>query len=173
VDNIDFVSLVSRWLHILAATTAVGGTIFSRFALLPAVGALADDQRSILMEGIRTRWSKFVAASILFLLVSGLYNFMMIVRSYDLPKPYHMLFGIKFILAFVIFMVASLLSGRTELAKRVRANARLWLNVNVALAVVVICLSGVLRALPHAPKEPPAKQSQLDRDPAERNSLPG
>ncbi len=55
--EIDFLAVVLRWMHILAAITAVGGTIFSRVALLPAASSLADEPRRVLLEGIRSRWS--------------------------------------------------------------------------------------------------------------------
>ena len=150
--DIDILGLLFRWLHILAAITAVGGTIFSRAALLPAAAELADDQRAKLMENIRRRWSKFVMAAILFLLVSGFYNFFMMMKLYKLPWPYQMLFGIKFLLALAIFFIASLLAGRSKAAQSFRQKAKFWLSVNIVLAVILVCISGVLRALPHTPK---------------------
>jgi uncharacterized membrane protein len=150
--DIDILGVVLRWMHILAAITAVGGTIFSRVALLPAAGSLADEPRRVLLEGIRSRWSKYVAGAILFLLVSGLWNFMQMERSYKLGALYHALFGIKFLLAFAIFFLASVLNGRGALAQKLRANVRCWLTVNMTLAILVVCISGVLRGLPHPPK---------------------
>jgi uncharacterized membrane protein len=150
--DIDILSVVLRWMHILAAITAVGGTIFSRVALLPAAGSLADEPRRVLLEGIRSRWSKYIAGAILFLLVSGLWNFMQMERTYKLGALYHALFGIKFLLAFAIFFLASVLNGRSGLAQKLRANARCWLTVNMTLAILVVCISGVLRGLPHPPK---------------------
>ena len=157
--EIDFLGVVLRWMHILAAITAVGGTIFSRVALLPAASSLPEDPRRALLEGIRSRWSKFVAGAILLLLVSGLWNFMQMERSYKLGALYHALFGIKFLLAFAIFFLASVLNGCGALALKLRANARYWLTVNMTLAILVVCISGVLRGLPHPPKAaaaPPA-----------------
>ncbi len=150
--EIDFLGVVLRWMHILAAITAVGGTIFSRVALLPAASGLPEEPRRALLEGIRSRWSKFVAGAILFLLVSGLWNFMQMERAYKLGALYHALFGIKFLLAFAIFFLASVLNGRSALAQKVRANARCWLTVNMTMAILVVCISGVLRGLPHPPK---------------------
>jgi uncharacterized membrane protein len=150
--DIDFLAVVLRWMHILAAITAVGGTIFSRVALLPAAGTLADEPRRALLEGVRSRWSKYIAAAILFLLVSGLWNFMQMERAYKLGALYHALFGIKFLLAFVIFFLASVLNGRSALAQKLRANVRFWLTLNMTLAILVVCISGVLRGLPHPPK---------------------
>ncbi len=150
--DIDWVSVVSRWMHILAAITAVGGTIFARYALVPAAGELPEADRVQLMTGVRTRWFKFVNAAILFLLVSGLYNIVMIMKYYKVPVAYHILFTVKLLLALAIFFLASVLHGRSGLAQRVRQKLKFWLNVNVTMAVVLVMISGVMRALPHPPK---------------------
>jgi uncharacterized membrane protein len=145
--DIDYVSVLFRWLHILPAIVAVGGTIFMWAALHPALGELPDSQRKALQEAVRARWSKWVMGAILLLLVSGFYNFFALTNRYQLPKVYHMLFGIKFLLALAIFTLASFLTGRTAVAQRMRANARPWLTLNVALAVLLVCISGVMRNL--------------------------
>lgn len=152
--------LVFRWLHILAAITAVGGAFFARFVVFPALDPLPSDQRAGLHAAMRARWSKIVAAAIAFLLVSGLYNFLMIVVEYTLPRWYHPLFGVKFLLALAIFAIASLLAGKSPAAESLRKNARAWLNLNIVLAVLVVCISGVLRSAEKIPKkEPPAEPS--------------
>jgi uncharacterized membrane protein len=168
VNDIDYLGLLFRWAHILAAITAVGGTVFARFALLPAVGTLNEEQRAALLEGVRSRWSKFVAGAIAFLLISGLYNIMRMEQAFALGKLYHALFGIKFILAFLIFALASILAGRGRAAQKLRQNARLWLSVNLLMAVLLVCISGTLRALPHDPKpgEPKTDVGRAERVPA-------
>lgn len=159
--DVDWIAVIFRWLHVLAAITAVGGTIFMRMALVPAAAGLPDDARASLMEAVRSRWARWVAGSILFLLVSGLYNLMMNIRSYELEGPYHALFGIKFLLALAIFFIASLLTGRSEAAQRFRQNARKWLTVNMTLAVVLVCISGVLKTMPHDPKSPDTPEIEV------------
>jgi uncharacterized membrane protein len=155
MEPILVVHLVARWAHILAAITAVGGTIFARSVVVPALDELPDGQRSALHAAMRRRWSKVVAASIGFLLLSGFYNFAVTVVDYRVPKWYHMVFGIKFLLALVIFMVASLLAGKTSAAEKLRKNLKFWLNLNIILAVIVVCLSGVLRTAVKTPKGEP------------------
>lgn len=138
-----------RWMHLLAAITAVGGTFFMRWALLPTVRQLPQAEQQTIHDGIRARWAMPIHASIGFLILSGLYNF--VFRS--LPQHqgdglYHGLFGVKFLLALAIFFIAEMLVGRSPAAQRFRQNRAAWLNVNVALAIAVVCISGVLRFLP-------------------------
>jgi hypothetical protein len=73
---------------------------------------------------------------------------------------------VKFLAAFVLFLVASLLTGRSQAADNVRRNLRFWLNLNIALAVLIVCLSGVLRTADKIPKDspenPPSEQTSPD-----------
>jgi putative copper export protein len=124
---------------------------------LPALAPLPSENRDALHAAMRSRWSRIVAAAIAFLLVSGLYNFMMIAVQYRVPRWYHPVFGVKFLAAFAIFAIASLLAGKTPAAEALRRNTKAWMNLNIVLAVLVVCLSGVLRSAEKIPKaEPPA-----------------
>ncbi len=51
----EYVSLVARWLHILAGMTAVGGSIFARFVVLPTLEPLPPAERTELqtVDGVR------------------------------------------------------------------------------------------------------------------------
>lgn len=158
------VDVVLRWLHLFAAIAAVGGLIFMRLALLPAVGRLLPDQQALLHAEIRSRWSKVVAASILFLLVSGFINYILIIQRYTLERYYHPLAGIKILLAFAIFFLASMLVGKTSVAARFQAQRKRWLNVTLTLAVVVVCISGVLRTAPKTPKTPEKAEESAAAD---------
>jgi len=160
----DLVALVLRWMHILAASAAVGGTIFMRMALLPAaVATLPDDQHRALREGVRSRWAPIVMVAIAFLLISGLYNYMVYSTQLDIPRPYkgiyHGLFGVKFILALVVFFLASALVGRSPAMDRFRQKAKLWQSVNLTLVVIIILISGVLRTISNAARSAPNSPS--------------
>ena len=168
--ELDLVALVLRWMHILAASAAVGGTIFMRLALLPAaVATLPDDQHRALREGVRSRWAPIVMGAIAFLLISGFYNYLVYASKLDIPRPYkgiyHGLFGVKFILAFIVFFLASALVGRSPAMDRFRQKAKLWQSVNLTLVVIIILISGVLRAISNDarsapdPTPPPASAS--------------
>jgi len=144
--------LVLRWAHILAAITAVGGVIFMRAALHPTVMSLDEATRKQVQQGVRARWAMYVHLAIAFLLVSGLYNFVMTVRQYNLPKYYHPLWGVKFLIALVIFFIAESLVGRSARSDRMRSRTGFWLTVNLSLAVLVVLISGVLKLAVKTPK---------------------
>lgn len=152
--TIDYLNLGLRFLHFFAAFTAVGGLIFIRFALLPSMNELGTAEREDIHSKVRPRWAKLVGISIGFLLISGLANYILFVRTFKTldvawtdvyASTYHMLFGIKFALALVMFFFASALSGKAAGLQKIRDNARFWINVNLLLAIVLVVVSGVMR----------------------------
>jgi uncharacterized membrane protein len=154
---IDLLNLAMRWLHILAGMAAAGGTVFARFAYHPALPSLPDDLRAEFAAAVRRRWSKVVMISIAVLLVSGLYNIGMIEAMTTAPQVYSWyrpLFIVKFLLAMAVFTIASLLSGRTAAADKIRQRATFWLNVNLTLIVAIVMISGVLRTADKQLKPP-------------------
>jgi uncharacterized membrane protein len=169
----DILGILLRWMHILAAIALFGGTIFQRVALVPAARELDDEQHTRVAAAIRARWSKVVMAGILFLLVSGIVNFMFTIDLFKaesadkkLPAIYHALIGTKILLALAVFFFASALAGRGEATKRFRGNASKWLTVNLVLATIIVCISGVLRSTHTAPNKPePAATSSLTDSP--------
>lgn len=153
MNDIDIVQLISRWLHITAACTAAGGAIFMKLALHPASESLPVEERKQLREGVRSRWSKVVMGAITVLLATGLYNFLMINKTYALDKKvYHSVFGVKFLLAMAVFGLASMLVGRSNGAQKLRENAGKWLTVLVSMLLVLLFLSSFLKNLPHEKK---------------------
>ena len=157
---VDTTLLVLRWMHIFASITLIGGLVYQRFVVLPAVGSLDEGARQSLASALRGPWSKLVMISTLLLLVSGIVNIIVIVKTFKppdapLPRYYHPIFGVKFLIALAIFFLASMLAGRSEAAERFRRRARMWLNVTILLAVVLVALSNVLRGAHSGPNLPP------------------
>jgi len=150
-------------MHILGAIALMGGTIFMRFALRPVVVGLAPETKASIHEQVRGRWSKFVMLASALLLISGIANLALAGRFEFDPvlgkeKGYHMVVGVKFLLALPIFFIAALLSGRTGTAKRMQENAEFWMNVNLTLALVMVLIGGYLKFVPRKPKaEGPAQ----------------
>jgi len=104
--------------------------------------------------------------------VSGLINFIRINRSLpaDANKMlYHGLFGTKFLLALVVFFLASVLSGRSHAFDKLRANGKTWWGLTATLAVAIILISGVMRVYRDgftAPGQaPPAQVAPAENEP--------
>jgi uncharacterized membrane protein len=156
--------LLLRYMHILGAIALMGGAIFMRFALRPVVVQMQPEPKAVVHEQVRRRWARFVMGATLLILVSGLTNLALAAR-YDyepvlgMPKGYHMVVGIKFLLSLPIFFIAAILAGRSEMAKRFQANAEMWMNVNLTLALVMVLVGGYLRFVPRVRKAPAASAS--------------
>jgi len=154
----DPILLLFRYMHILGAITLMGGTIFMRFGLAPVVAGFDEKIRTEIHEKVRARWSKFVMLAAGLLLVSGVANMIMYSSRYYDIKPlfgmsYGMIVGIKLLLALPIFFFASLLAGRSATAKKFQANAVTWMNVNLALALVMVLIGGALKFVKREPKQ--------------------
>ena len=145
----DWIALVSRVAHILAAIALAGGALYMRRVLVPSLSTLSGESAEKFTEAIRSRWAKIVMGSALVLIASGFYNLVGTIQLdkagiAPLPSYYHPLIGTKVLLAFLIFYVASMLAGRTAAAVRFRERAPLWMNLNLVAAVAVVTIAGAL-----------------------------
>lgn len=148
--------LIMRWMHIFGAIILVGGSIFVRCAYAPVDGA--DPEQQDWVARTRKRWARLVMLSAGLLLISGVVNLANIVTNYDLATDrlpgslYHPIFGIKFLLALVVFFLSSRLAGSSAGAERFRQRETLWSNLNLIAAVLVVCLAGWLKLAERTPK---------------------
>ena len=90
-----------NFLHIAAAIIWLGGLGFMLFALRPAAGQLAPQQRLTLIAQVLQRFFILVWVSIAILLVTGL-GMMMAAGMKNAPLGWHLMFGIA-LLMFAIF----------------------------------------------------------------------
>jgi hypothetical protein len=155
-EPIQYVLLGLRYMHILGAIAMMGGTIFALFAVIPALGVLPDSQRLELHGQLRRKWSRVVRVASALLLLSGIANLGIYGAMYEFPtfRPYHMVAGIKFLLALPIFFLAELLTGKSKLALRIQEQPKFWLSVNLALALSMVLIGGTLRFVDRQPKQP-------------------
>jgi uncharacterized membrane protein len=154
----DPITLLLRWAHVLAAIAALGGLLFARFALVPAAEELGSETADRLHAGVRRRWLPWVIGAITLLLASGLTNYILLIRRVkEAPElwggdwmrqtGYHALFGVKFLLAMILFYLASGLVGRGASTQWIRDARKQWLSVAVGLGVGVVLISGWMRQL--------------------------
>jgi uncharacterized membrane protein len=99
----DGLAIFLRWLHIASMTTLLGGMIFWRLVLARATDDMGMAARGPLFERLAAAFRPLVLASIVGLVVSGVINFL---SAPGHSKLYHMLFGIKMLLALHVFAVS-------------------------------------------------------------------
>src|ERR1700688_2899197 len=127
-----------RWIHITSVVTLIGGFIYARFALAPALAKLPEPTRGQVGDGAVANFRPLLYTVLVTILGSGLYNYL---TKPSYPPHYHMWIGIKFLFVLHIFAVAFLYARReTEETKRHR-----WLTGMVASGLIVIAISAYLR----------------------------
>ncbi len=144
----NYVDLGLRWMHILAAITMVGGTVFLRFVWCPATADLDAEEREQRFGRMRGSWAILVMLSSMFLLVSGLINALNNIHRYDLDSRYHMLVGIKLLLGLAFFFLSARIAGRSASAVNMRRGLRKWLSINTVLAVLLVAVAGYMKFVP-------------------------
>jgi hypothetical protein len=150
--SIDF---VSRWLHVWFAGVVIGSAVFQTLTFGPAAKLLSDDQRLLMRERVNSRWSKVVAVTMLVMLITGFYNYLS--KKHD--GQYHMLMGIKILLALPVFFLSSALAGRSAKLEKFRRNAGLWGSVNLALLIGIVGIASFLKVTKSSVAAPPVAET--------------
>jgi len=127
-----------RWIHIASVITLLGGFIFARFALAPALATLAEPQRGTLGKTVAGNFRPLLYTVMLTAIGSGLYNYL---SKPSYPPHYHMWIGIKFLFALHIFAVAVLYTI-PDAGERKRNR---WLNGMIASGLIIVAISAYLR----------------------------
>lgn len=152
VDSMYCLMLLSRILHILGAIILVGGLFYIRFIIPPVNAPPGSTPADQYFGGRRAAWAKWVGIATALLLITGIWNYVQIARTYDLAPSYHMLIGIKMLTGIAVFLLAALLAGRTATADAIRQKWPLWIRITLILGIITVILGSVLRSYPHHPK---------------------
>src|SRR5688500_2864250 len=159
IDAMYWVMLTSRFLHIIAAIILVGGIFYLRTVISPiAAPAGPADQY---FGGRRAAWAKWVGIASALLLVTGLWNFVTMVKENQLHWSYHMLGTLKIVVSLALMFLASLLAGGSAAADSIRRKWRLWLSTAIILGIILVALGSVMRSYPRTPKLDAASPPQL------------
>ncbi len=102
----DVLYEIMRWLHLASMATLIGGMIFARLVMVRALAGVAPDAREPLVERAAALYRPFVYTAIGGLVLSGTYN---LLTNPGHRPLYHMLLGIKLLLALHVFAVAILI----------------------------------------------------------------
>ena len=172
--------VISDWVHLVTASTWIGGLLFFLAVLFPAYRhmKLARDERRAFLAAAVPRFSRLALISVFALGVSGTYN--LAIQSTDLTAIAASLYGQVVALKVVIFLALIAIgainlallgprlrqgtghggedSGGTGTVAHFRRNVRL----EVALVMVVLLCAGGLTLLPPPSNASPQAVSQAD-----------
>lgn len=134
----EFLVGLMRWLHISSVAFLVGGMLYGGAVMFSAAAGLADDSRADLARRAAKRFGTPAIIAVLALIVSGTFH---ILNFPGRSSSYHMLLGIKLLLALHVFAVAVLVG-----INRTRRPGRAMLGAAIT-GLVIIGISAFLRRI--------------------------
>jgi uncharacterized membrane protein len=134
----DALSVIMRWLHITSAMVLIGGVLYARMVIVPAMQALSAAEQSTLGAAMAARYRSLLYLAILLLTGTGIYNF---VINLGRGPLYQALLGIKILLVLHVFAVG-LLIVKPSNPKRARQMTGVVIS-----GLIIIAISAVLRQL--------------------------
>ena len=129
-----------RWIHIASVVTLIGGFIYARFVLAPALASLPTAEREVVGSKMVSSFRPLLFTVLITALGSGMYNY---AAKAIYPPTYHMWMGIKLLL--VLHIAASTILYAVRGAGEAKRN-RTTLSIAIS-GLVVIAISGYLRYL--------------------------
>jgi uncharacterized membrane protein len=161
-DGTFWLMLLSRILHILGAVILVGGIFYIRSIVSPVDAPPGTGPVDQYFGGRRATWAKWVGIATALLLVTGFYNYIMIIKQNErMATSWHIIAGMKMLLAAVVFLLAAFLAGRTAVADAMRQKWRTWLTLCLLLGIVTVAMGSFLRTYPRTKKGTIAHSPQL------------
>lgn len=141
--------IIMRWVHILSAIVVAGSILFYVLVYRRAIaGVLSEEDEEKLRWSLMKKWKLLLHPPIILFLISGFYTYMAVTKDMHPDQPiYHMLFGIKFLLALVVFALFIVLTSTMNWSAGIRKINGLWALLSI-LVVAVVLMGGVMRVLP-------------------------
>jgi uncharacterized membrane protein len=134
----DALNVTMRWLHIISVVVLIGGVLYGRLVMVPAMRALPAAEQDTLGEAMAARFRSLLYLAILLLIGTGTYNLFL---NLGRGPVYQALLGIKMLLALHVFAVGILIV-RPGNPKRARQMTGIAIS-----GVIIIAISAVLRQL--------------------------
>src|SRR5581483_4322906 len=124
-----------RWIHVASVIVLLGGFVFARFVLAPALDGEGAPGR--LADRIAARFRPILFTVVFTIAGSGLYNY---VTKENYPPHYHMWMGIKLLLVLHVLAATLLYATSTDPARRRRQATGIVIS-----GAIIVLISGWLR----------------------------
>jgi len=133
-------ALVMRWTHVISVIALLGGFVYARLVLAPALASLPGAERRAFGDRAAARFRPLLITVVFTILGSGLYNYL---TKSSYPPGYHMWMGIKLLLVLHVLATALLYAGAGgDEAKRNRRATGIIIS-----GMAIVLISGWLRYL--------------------------
>jgi uncharacterized membrane protein len=133
---LELVNVILRWLHIASAAVLVGGLIYARVVVIPAIRALPEESRSAWRPAAGAGFRPLVLAGFAGLVVSGLFSFL---TAPGHTLRYDLLLALKLLLAAHVITVAFILTGPDARPEREARRPRMLAGAALSgLAAILI-----------------------------------
>ncbi|HEY2019091.1 MAG TPA: hypothetical protein VGH38_36545 [Bryobacteraceae bacterium] len=134
----DALFVIMRWLHFSSMATLIGGILYGRLVMTPAIGSLAPEAGEALAGKVAAAYRPMVLAAVCGLIVSGLYN---VFTNPGHSVTYHALLGVKLMLALHVFAVAFLIT-QPHNPRRAR-----MMTGTIISGLIILVISAYLRRI--------------------------
>ncbi|HEX8599830.1 MAG TPA: CopD family protein [Chloroflexia bacterium] len=153
--------VISDWVHLVTASTWIGGLLFFAVVLFPAYRhqSIDPDERRVFLMAAVPRFSRLALVSVLALGVSGTYN--LAIQTTDLPaiasSLYGQVVGLKVLLFGALILIGAInlayLTPRLRLARLGESDSPVSsfkrnVRLEIAIMSVVLLCAGGLTLLP-------------------------
>jgi uncharacterized membrane protein len=129
-----------RWIHIVSIVILIGGFLYARFVMAPALAALPQPEREAAGKNAVARFRPLLLTVLVTALGSGAYNY---ASKGTYPPTYHIWMGIKLLLVLHIYVSAILYAVRDS--NETKRN-RTALSIAIT-GLIVIGIADYLRHL--------------------------
>jgi uncharacterized membrane protein len=135
-------TILSRWIHVICACLALGGTVFIRLILPTGLKLLEEDSRQMVFLAVRRTFKIVIHAAITFFLITGVINTIFAWDKYQLDPPLlQSLWGFHILGALVVFTLSLyMLAG----AKPPQSHRKLAV-INVVMLLLTILAASSLK----------------------------
>ena len=136
-----------RVLHIAAACTSLGGLVYARAVLWPALARLPAAERAGFLAVVirRFAWIKWIGVGVV--AVTGLVQWFVVWPHVAAPKAYAASFALKMCGAVGLGTITFLLALPAEGLGPMRRRRGVWAAVNIACGVAILVGAALMRAV--------------------------
>ncbi len=129
-----------RWIHIASVVALIGGFVYARFVLAPALASLPTAERELVGSKAVSSFRPLLITVLITALGSGMYNYL---TKTSYPPTYNIWMGIK--LLFVLHIAASAILYAVRGSGEAKRN-RTALSITIS-GLIVIGIADYLRYL--------------------------